>query len=257
LDIIESKEGEVIVLAPKGSLNTQTSPKLEQKLQKLLSDKARLIVIDFKNVDYLSSAALRVLLMITRRLVRAHGRLVLCAMSDDLKKVFSISGFDRDFTILVSRGEAIELAAATPPPPAGAADTDAKGKKAKGGKAEAAPAAAKAEAEAPKPAAPAVAGWPFAQPGMKAAAPAPAAPAEPSVSEAPTEPPPPPPAPAPAPAARKTTAEEDTKDSPAPHLAVAGEILGRGETSPWASWGEAPHAAALAPRAAAILAKGL
>lgn len=130
MEIAEAKDGEVTILAPTGSLNTQTSPKLEQKLVAVLADKGRLIVIDFKGVDYLSSAALRVLLLITRRLAKVYGRLLLCAMSDDLKKVFAVSGFDRDFTIVAARGEAVAMAAATPAPPS-AAEAAAKGGKAK------------------------------------------------------------------------------------------------------------------------------
>ncbi len=156
MEIAESKDGEVTILAPKGSLNTQTSPKLEQKLVAVLGEKRRLIVIDFKGVDYLSSAALRVLLMITRRLARAHGRLVLCAMSEDLKKVFSISGFDRDFTILQGRGEAVALAAETPPPPAGA-ELETKSAKPKAAKKEEPPAEAKLAAPPPEEPPPAVA----------------------------------------------------------------------------------------------------
>ena len=221
MEIAESKDGEVTVLAPKGSLNTQTSPKLEQKLVAILGEKGRLIVIDFKGVDYLSSAALRVLLMIARRLARAHGRLVLCGMSEDLKKVFSISGFDRDFTILAARGEAVALAAQTPPPPPGA-EPEAKGAKVKAAKKEEPP------AEAAKPAAPV---WPF---------PA-AAPAAPPARE---EPPPPP-----APAAGS--------GSEALALTVA-RILATGEDSaPWASWSDAPKAQAKRESVAAVLAKGL
>jgi len=157
LEIAEAKDGEVTILAPTGSLNTQTSPKLEQKLAAVLADKGRLIVIDFKGVDYLSSAALRVLLLTTRRLAKVHGRLLLCAMSDDLKKVFAVSGFDRDFTIVAARGEAVAMAASTPAPPAGA-EADAKGGKAKPTKpaepvppvAEAAPAPGSAAAPHPR-----------------------------------------------------------------------------------------------------------
>ncbi len=242
MEILESKDGEVHVLAPKGSLNTQTSPKLEQKLQALLASKGRRLVVDFKNVDYLSSAALRVLLMITRRLVRAHGRLVLCAMSDDLKKVFSISGFDRDFTILASRGEAVELAATTPPPPAGS-EPEAKAGKGKS-KAKAAGAKAeepKPETDAAKPAVAATPGWPFL-----------AAPAKP-------KPEPQPPAPEAAPAVvSRDKSNQDTEDSPVPNLALVIHILGKGEgTPPWNAWAAAPAAAALGQRVAGILARGL
>jgi anti-anti-sigma factor len=149
LEIAEFKDGEVTILAPKGSLNTQTSPKLEQKLVGVLGGKGRLIVIDFKGVDYLSSAALRVLLLITRRLAKVHGRLLLCAMSDDLKRVFAVSGFDRDFTILGGRGEAVAMAAATPPPPP-VAEVEAKSAKAKPAKpAEPAPIAKAEPPQAP------------------------------------------------------------------------------------------------------------
>jgi len=239
VEIAESKDGEVHVLAPKGSLNTQTSPKLEQKLNALLGAKARLIVIDFKGVDYLSSAALRVLLMVTRRLLRAHGRLVLCAMSDDLKKVFAISGFDRDFSILASRGEAVELAASTPPPPAGA-DAGAKAGK-KPSKAEAKRPAA--QADAPQPAA--APGWPFLQ---AAAPPAPA-----HAAEAPAAPPPPP-----LEAPKAKPAEERTPESAAAHADRVARVLAAADgPPPWAAWGASPDAEALAVRVAKLLAAGL
>jgi anti-anti-sigma factor len=234
VEIGESKDGEVFILAPSGSLNTQTSPKLEQKLLKLLEEKARLVVIDFKGVDYLSSAALRVLLMTSRRLVRAQGRLVLCTMGDDLRKVFSISGFDRDFTILQTRGEAVALAATTPAPPAKAETKSAKAPK----PAEASP---EPKVEAP-PKAAGSPGWPF------AAAPATAAPA-------------------PHPAERRPATEASAVPEPAAALAppvgaAIGRVLAHGESTrpAWASWPAGPGGpavAALAAKIAATLAKGL
>ena len=117
MDIEEAKEGDVTILAPSEGLNTQTCAPFEKKLLGVLDAKARLIVVDMKKVDYLSSAALRVLLMVTRRLMRAGGKLVISGLRDEVRKVFSISGFDRDFTIVGSRADAVALAAATPLPP--------------------------------------------------------------------------------------------------------------------------------------------
>lgn len=250
MEIAESKDGEVNVLAPKGSLNTQTSPKLEQKLNALLTAKARLVVIDFKGVDYLSSAALRVLLMITRRLVRAHGRLVLCAMSEDLKKVFAISGFDKDFTILASRGEAVELAASTPPPPPGAESETKAGKKG----AKAAPKAPAPAAPETPPAAGGAPGWPFlAAPAKPKAEPA----ADAAEAEAPEPPAAAPPKAAPAPAPHKL-AEETSEDLPGPNQARVARLLASGDgEAPWLGWAAAPAAQALAERVSRILSTGL
>jgi len=117
VDIEEVKEGEVTILAPSEGLNTQTCAPFEKKLLAVLDAKARLIVVDMKKVDYLSSAALRVLLMVTRRLVRGGGKLVISGLRDEVRKVFSISGFDRDFAIVGARADAVALAASTPLPP--------------------------------------------------------------------------------------------------------------------------------------------
>jgi anti-anti-sigma factor len=125
MDFEELKDGEVVILAPIGSLNTQTSPAFEQKIVSLLSGGSRRIVIDLRSVDLVTSAALRVLLVAGRRLGPGVGRLVLCGLNDEVRKVFSISGFDRDFAIVAKRGEAIPKAAeatvAAPPPPKAAA----------------------------------------------------------------------------------------------------------------------------------------
>ncbi len=48
----------------------------------------------------ISGAALRTLLVVRRRLVTVGGALVLCGLSEKVLQVFSISGFDRDFTIV-------------------------------------------------------------------------------------------------------------------------------------------------------------
>lgn len=114
-EIAESTEGEVAILAPKGSLNTRTSPTLEQKLGVLLDAKTRLIVVDMKGVDYLSSPALRVLLMTMRRLKRVRGKLFVCGLREEVRKVFAITGFDRDFNIQATRRDAVALAAAESP----------------------------------------------------------------------------------------------------------------------------------------------
>jgi hypothetical protein len=84
-------------------------------------------VVDGSKVGQIGSGAMRVLLLVGRKLKPLGGRLVLCALSDHVRQGFAISGFDRDFTI-VSRQEtavtrihedlpAPSPAGAVPPPP--------------------------------------------------------------------------------------------------------------------------------------------
>jgi anti-anti-sigma factor len=55
--------------------------------------------VDFKNLDYISSAGLGVLLMTQKRLKDADQELVLINMNNHVREVFRYAGFDMIFTI--------------------------------------------------------------------------------------------------------------------------------------------------------------
>ena len=61
-----------IVIGIKGRLDTTTSPLLEEKVKETQIDKD-LVIIDFKELDYISSAGLRVLLSI-KKMIEAQGK---------------------------------------------------------------------------------------------------------------------------------------------------------------------------------------
>lgn len=117
MDFECTKRGDAMVVAPKGSINTESSPKLEKKLIELQNAAERRLVVDFGQVDYISSAGLRVLLMTARRLKTSGGALALCSMNPGVTKVFALCGFERDFTIVAGRDEAITRVTAAPAAP--------------------------------------------------------------------------------------------------------------------------------------------
>ena len=113
MEIAEVQSGDVLVLAPDGSLSsTEESQGLDARLSAAIGKGARRVVLDCAHVDALSGPALRALLLASRRLTRSGGRLVLCGMNAKVQKAFTISGFDRDFTVLPSRVEAVPAAEA-------------------------------------------------------------------------------------------------------------------------------------------------
>jgi anti-anti-sigma factor len=108
MDIREFREGDVLVLAPDGSVTgTEDTNAIDSKLGSTLKAGFRLLVLDCTAVGQLTSAAIRVLLQTSRKLDRTEGRLVLCAMNAKLTRAFSISGFDKDFTVVATREEAL------------------------------------------------------------------------------------------------------------------------------------------------------
>lgn len=106
LKIDESKSGEIVVLALTGRLDTATSADFDFAAEPH-ADKPNKLVVDLTGIQYVSSAGLRVLLMLAKKLQKVQGKLVLCGMSTGVKEVFDIAGFSKIFTIEADRPAAV------------------------------------------------------------------------------------------------------------------------------------------------------
>lgn len=89
----EHREG-LILLIPEGRLDTSTAPVFDQAVQPHTAGASRLL-IDLSQIQYVSSAGLRVFLMAAKKLQKNGGALVLCGMSPGVREVFDIAGFSR------------------------------------------------------------------------------------------------------------------------------------------------------------------
>ncbi|MCA1581792.1 MAG: STAS domain-containing protein [Acidobacteria bacterium] len=108
----ESQREGFVVLELAGRLETKTAHAFEQKVIEHLSAGARQFVIDFKEVEFVSSAGLRVLLMLAKKIgVReGTGALALSSVNDAVKQVLDVSGFASFFTLAASPEAAIQEA---------------------------------------------------------------------------------------------------------------------------------------------------
>ena len=88
---IEKKfsDGNTIVLS--GRLDTVTAPQLEAELEKILSDSDAL-VLDMANLEYISSAGLRVILK-AQKAMNTKGTMKLSHVGESIMEVFDITGF--------------------------------------------------------------------------------------------------------------------------------------------------------------------
>ncbi|MEO8010706.1 MAG: STAS domain-containing protein [Dokdonella sp.] len=94
------------VLALTGRLDTDTSADLELALMDLLQAGQTRFVIDLAGVGYVSSAGLRVLLMLGKK-VDGSGELKLAALNPSVKQVFDVAGFTQLFSIYRDRATAL------------------------------------------------------------------------------------------------------------------------------------------------------
>jgi stage II sporulation protein AA (anti-sigma F factor antagonist) len=107
MQIAESRMDGIVAVAPVGRIDTTTAPALEKHVIALVAGGERRIVVDFTGVDYISSAGLRVMLLLARRLQDAGGRLGLCGMGDAVRQVFQLAGFLPLFAVLETREAAV------------------------------------------------------------------------------------------------------------------------------------------------------
>ena len=77
-------------VALKGALNTDTAPGFEQQLDKVLADGHQLTVLDMKDLDYISSAGLRVIFKAAKQAKTAGRRLAAANRKPHIDKVFEI-----------------------------------------------------------------------------------------------------------------------------------------------------------------------
>ena len=108
MEIVETREGGAVVVAPTGRVDSTTSTRLERHLTMLLAGGERRIVVDFTRVEYISSAGLRVMLVLARRLKDFRGSLALCAMGAPVRHVFELAGFMPLFTVDATREAAVQ-----------------------------------------------------------------------------------------------------------------------------------------------------
>lgn len=107
MDIQQTTHDGVTVLAPSGRIDTTTSGRVEERVRRTVDEGARDLVIDFSNVEYISSAGLRVLLVLAKRMRDLDGRLVLCSMPESVRQVFRLAGFMPLFKVEPSQEAAV------------------------------------------------------------------------------------------------------------------------------------------------------
>ena len=90
-------EQATLVLAPVGRLDTITAPELERELDASV-DGIKEIIIDLKEVEYISSAGLRVILK-AKKLMGINGKMKVTGANAMIMEVFDITGFADMITI--------------------------------------------------------------------------------------------------------------------------------------------------------------
>jgi anti-anti-sigma factor len=99
MEISKEKKDGVICIRIEGSLDASNSSIAKKGIRDIMAAEGAKLVIDLSKLQYISSAGFRVILVIAKDVKNIDGKLVLCSMTDSVKKSFDISGFTSMFDI--------------------------------------------------------------------------------------------------------------------------------------------------------------
>ncbi len=100
MDIIETQQQQITIFSLAGRLDSSSSPEFDKRIARAIENGTRYVVLDCQNLDYITSAGLRVVVKTAKKLKPEQGKIILCAMADYVKEVFEIAGFDSFLPIL-------------------------------------------------------------------------------------------------------------------------------------------------------------
>ena len=102
------KKGDTVIMQLSGRLDSATAPSFEQDIDGYIKTPAGNLVMDFAELDYISSAGLRVILNTAKAFNGVSWKFAVCRMQDHVREVFEISGFDNFVTICETLDECVE-----------------------------------------------------------------------------------------------------------------------------------------------------
>jgi len=108
MKVVITELEEISVVEVTGDIDSKTAPEFERNAR-LATEKSLKIAIDLTAVDFMSSAGLRVLLMVYRNIKSQNGKVILVGVSEDIQDVMSTTGFINFFTIVEKQDEAIVI----------------------------------------------------------------------------------------------------------------------------------------------------
>ena len=88
-----------IVISLIGRLDTITSPQLEEEINSFSLENIETVILDLKELEYISSAGLRVVLMIHKKMNKLGGQLKLINVNDMILTIFDMTGMSEFLNI--------------------------------------------------------------------------------------------------------------------------------------------------------------
>ena len=107
MKLVEAVAEDVTIVEAYGRIDSTTAREFGDRLVSLVQAGRGSLVVDLKNIAYISSAGFRALLIANRATAEKQGQLALCGVIGEVKRLFDIGNFNEEFLIYPTQAEGI------------------------------------------------------------------------------------------------------------------------------------------------------
>ena len=95
MDISTEREGGTLIAKTGGRVDGTNASEFQDALKDAIGADDKAVILDFEDLSYISSAGLRVILLTAKDMRTANVKFAVCSLSQSVRDVFTISGFDQ------------------------------------------------------------------------------------------------------------------------------------------------------------------
>lgn len=99
MEVKINKEGKNVVASLIGRMDTPASQEIAPQIEALKADAAGTIILDCKELSYISSSGLRLFLTLRKAAAEKGGKVIVRSIGDEIRNVFIMTGFFNLFEI--------------------------------------------------------------------------------------------------------------------------------------------------------------
>ncbi len=108
MGVSTERQDNTLIAKTEGRIDGANAREFQDALDAAIDSSERAVVLDLEEVSYISSAGLRVILLTAKSLQKQDAKFAVCSLSESIREIFEISGFDQIIAVHDSRNEAVD-----------------------------------------------------------------------------------------------------------------------------------------------------
>ena len=99
MEVKIERENGVVTVYLNGRLDTPASQEIAPRMNELIADAAGTIILDCKDLSYISSSGLRIFITLRKAAAEQGGKIIVRSITNEIRSVFMMTGFLNLFEI--------------------------------------------------------------------------------------------------------------------------------------------------------------